>query len=106
MAAIRARSCCKGYPCTRCCPDWINSAWLRPGRPGRSCPPRHDPRGFARETLLLEFDHATGEAVAGIAGGLGDIVVGAGVHDHALADDVGGGAVADGCAVQLAVDLG
>src|SRR5690606_17507946 len=55
---------------------------------------------------LLEFDHATGEAVAGIAGGLGDIVVGAGVHDHALADDVGGGAVADGCAVQLAVDLG
>src|SRR5690606_25800088 len=56
--------------------------------------------------VLHDFDHAAGEAIAGVAGGLALVVVGIGMHDHALADDIGGPAVADGGAVQLAVHSG
>src|SRR5690606_34284578 len=55
---------------------------------------------------LPGFDDAAGQAGAGVAGGPGGVVVRVGVHDHRLADDVAGAAVAQRGAAQQAVDRG
>src|SRR5690606_5816006 len=54
-------------------------------------------------TRSLRLHHAAGQPRAGVAGGLGGVVVRVGMHDDALADDVGGGAVAQGHAFETRV---
>src|SRR5690606_22531832 len=49
-------------------------------------------------------DHATGDARAGVAGGLAGVVVGVGMHDHRLADRVVGRAAAEHHALGMPVD--
>ena len=77
------------------------SAWRWSGVPRRTA-------GVAlrRSRVLLHGDHAARDARAGIAGRLGRVVVGRGMHDERAAGDVVGRAAAQADAHTCAVDMG